>query len=131
MGTTRRLKEYNPAITAISLQPDTPFHGLEGMKHMPTAIQPGIYDETLADDNFGIKTEDAYAMVMRLAREEGLLVGLSSGAALAGALQVAELAGWNPGNPATIVTVSSRTTGTSIFPARPTNRNSAQKQTGR
>jgi cysteine synthase B len=89
-GTARRLKEYNPSIQAISLQPDGPFHGLEGMKHMPSAIQPGIYDPSLADQNLEVSTEAAYAMVHRLAREEGLLVGLSSGAALAGALQVAE-----------------------------------------
>lgn len=103
-GTTRRLKEYNPSITTVALQPDAPFHGLEGMKHMPSAIQPGIYDENLADETLGINTEAAYAMVMRLAREEGLLVGLSSGAALVGALQVAErLAAQD--QPGTLVTI--------------------------
>ena len=90
VGTTRRLKELNPTIQAIALQPDSPFNGLEGMKHMPTAIKPGIYDKTLADETLGIKTEEAYAMVQRLAQEEGLLVGISSGAALVGALQIAE-----------------------------------------
>ncbi|MFC1960048.1 PLP-dependent cysteine synthase family protein [Chloroflexota bacterium] len=104
MGTTRRLKDYNPAITAISLQPDAPLHGLEGMKHMATAINPGIYESSLADQNKPVNTEAAYAMVLRLAQEEGLLVGLSSGAALAGALQVAEELAV-PDQPATIVTV--------------------------
>jgi len=104
VGTTRRLKELNPALQAISLQPDSPFNGLEGMKHMPTAIRPGIYDSRLADSNLGISTEAAYAMLRRLAREEGLLVGISSGAALAGALQVAEALA-SRGQAATIVTV--------------------------
>ncbi len=103
-GVTRRLKELNPRITAISLQPDAPFHGLEGMKHMPSAIKPGIYDASLADRNLAIRTEDAHELVLRLAREEGLLVGVSSGAALAGALRVAEgLAA--RGKAATIVTI--------------------------
>ncbi|GAB4573597.1 MAG: cysteine synthase B [Anaerolineae bacterium] len=103
-GVTRRLKLANPAIQAIALQPDAPFHGLEGMKHLPTAIRPGFYDESLVDRIMGIATEEAYAMVMRLAREEGLLVGLSSGAAAAGALRLAEeLAA--AGRTATIVTV--------------------------
>ncbi len=88
-GTARRLKELNPAIRCISLQPDSPFHGLEGMKHMGSAIVPGIYDSTLADQDLPVATEDAYRMVRRLAREEGLLVGVSSGAALWGALEVA------------------------------------------
>ncbi|HUK87118.1 MAG TPA: cysteine synthase family protein [Terriglobales bacterium] len=88
-GTARRLKELNPAIQCISLQPDSAFHGLEGMKHMATAIVPRIYDPTLADQDLGISTEEAYRLVRRLAREEGLLVGVSSGAAVAGCLQVA------------------------------------------
>ena len=80
-ASTRRLKRRRPAASqCISAQPSSGFHGLEGMKHMPTAIVPGIYDPTLADDNLWIDTEDAYAMVRRLAREEGLLVGISSGA---------------------------------------------------
>ena len=89
IGTARRLKELNPAIRCISLQPDSPFHGIEGAKHMATAIVPAIYDASLADFDLGISTEAAYAMVKRLAREEGVLVGISSGAALAGCLAVA------------------------------------------
>jgi cysteine synthase B len=89
MGTTRRLKELNPRIQCISLQPDSPFHGIEGAKYMPTAIVPSIYDPKLADSNLEISTEACYAMVRRLAREEGLLVGPSSAAALVGSLQVA------------------------------------------
>lgn len=90
MGTGKRLKEYNPDIQIISLQPDSPFHGLEGLKHMPTAIKPGIYNENLADQNIGISTEETYAMARRLAREEGYLVGISAATALVGALQIAE-----------------------------------------
>lgn len=90
IGTTRRLRELNPDLKAISLQPDTAFHGIEGWKHMPTAIKPGIYDEALADEDLGITTEATYTMVKRLAREEGYLVGISSAAAMVGALQVAE-----------------------------------------
>ena len=90
VGCARRLKELNPRLRAVSLQPDSPFHGLEGLKHMATAIVPGIYDAALADEDLPVRTEDAYRMVKRLAREEGLLVGVSSGAALWGALQVAK-----------------------------------------
>ena len=90
MGAGRRLREVNPSIRLISFEPDSPLHGLEGLKHMATAIVPGIYDAALADENLGVSTEDAYTMVRRLAREEGLLVGISGGAALAGALKVAE-----------------------------------------
>ncbi|MFQ3611564.1 MAG: cysteine synthase family protein [Fimbriimonadales bacterium] len=90
VGTTRRLREYNPNIRCISFQPDSPFHGLEGLKHMETAIVPGIYDPSLADQDLRIATESAYQMVKRLAREEGLLVGISAGAAVAMSLQVAE-----------------------------------------
>ena len=89
VGSTRRLKELNPAIRAISVQPDSAFHGLEGLKHMATAIVPGIYDPGLADEDIQIRTEDAYELVRRLAREDGLLVGVSSGAALAGCFAVA------------------------------------------
>jgi proteasome lid subunit RPN8/RPN11 len=78
VGTTRRLKEVNPAIQCLSAQPSSGFHGLEGLKHVPTAIVPGIYDESLADDNLWIETEDAYRMARRLARQEGLLVGISA-----------------------------------------------------
>lgn len=88
-GTTRRLKELNPNIRCISLQPDSPFHGIEGAKHMASAIVPKIYDASLADEDIGIGTEDAYVMAKRLAREEGLLVGISAAAAVAGCLQVA------------------------------------------
>jgi S-sulfo-L-cysteine synthase (O-acetyl-L-serine-dependent) len=90
VGTARRLKELNPRIQCLSFQPDSPFHGLEGMKHMPSAIKPGIYDAGVADENLEISTEDAHRMTLRLAREEGLLVGISAGAALVAALKVAE-----------------------------------------
>ncbi|MGA2420243.1 MAG: cysteine synthase family protein [Candidatus Acidiferrum sp.] len=89
MGTTRRLKELNAAIRCISLQPDGPFHGLEGWKDMATALRPAIYDDALADENLAISTEDSYRMVKRVAREEGLLLSPSAGAALVGSLQVA------------------------------------------
>jgi cysteine synthase B len=89
VGVTRRLKELNPAIRCISLQPDAAFHGLEGWKHMPTAIVPGIYDPALADANLSIDTENAYRMVKRAAREEGLLLSPSAAAALDGCFQVA------------------------------------------
>ena len=89
MGTARRLKELKPSIRCISLQPDSPFHGIEGAKHMASALVPGIYDPSLADEDLGIATERAYAQAIRAAREEGLLVGISAGGALAGALEVA------------------------------------------
>jgi cysteine synthase B len=89
MGTTRRLKELNPRIRCISLQPDSAFHGIEGAKHMASAIVPKIYDPSLADADLGISTEDAYTMAKRLAREEGLLVGISAAAAVVGCLQLA------------------------------------------
>ncbi len=89
VGTGRRLRELNPDVELISIQPDGPLHGLEGLKHMPTALVPGIYDETLADANLEIPTEEAYATAKRLARTEGILAGFSSGANLAGALRVA------------------------------------------
>jgi cysteine synthase B len=89
VGTTRRLKEFNPAIRCISLQPDSVFHGLEGWKHMPSAIRPAIYDSTLADDDLAIGTEESYRLVKRIAREEGMLVSPSAGAALAGCFRVA------------------------------------------
>jgi cysteine synthase B len=90
MGVTRRLKELNPGIVSISMQPDSPLHGLEGLKHMSTAMVPGIYDETLADETIEVETEAAFEMVKRLAREEGLLVGPSSGANVLAALRMAE-----------------------------------------
>ena len=90
VGTTRRLKELNPHIRAVSLQPDSAFHGIEGAKHMASAIVPKIYDSSLADEDLGISTEESYAMVKRLAREEGLLVGISAAAAVVGCLKIAE-----------------------------------------
>jgi len=89
VGTTRKLKELNPAIRAISMQPDSPLHGLEGLKHMATAMVPGIYDPGLADESVEVATENAQEMVRRLAVEEGLLVGTSSGANVFAALRVA------------------------------------------
>jgi S-sulfo-L-cysteine synthase (O-acetyl-L-serine-dependent) len=89
VGCTRRLKEFNPKIRCISVQPDSGFHGLEGLKHMPTAIVPAIYDASLADENIEVRTEDAQQTVKRLAREEGILTGVSSGAAFWAALEVA------------------------------------------
>jgi cysteine synthase B len=103
VGTTRRLKELNPAIHCISLQPDAAFHGLEGWKHMPSSIMPGFYDATLADASLTIKTEDAYSMVKRAAREEGLLLSPSSAAALIGCFQVAASLG--PEEHAVFVTI--------------------------
>jgi S-sulfo-L-cysteine synthase (O-acetyl-L-serine-dependent) len=90
VGTTRRLKELNPHIRCISLQPDSAFHGIEGAKYLASAIVPSIYDASLADQNLEITTEDAHAMARRLAREQGLLLGVSAAAALVGSLQVAE-----------------------------------------
>ena len=90
MGTTRRLKELNPTIRCISLQPDSAFHGIEGAKHMASAIVPKIYDPTLADENLEIATEDAHAMARRVARECGLLLGVSAAAGIFASLKVAE-----------------------------------------
>ncbi len=90
MGTTRRLRELNPRIQCISMQPDSPFNGLEGLKHMATAIVPPIYDPTLADRNIDMPTERAYAMCKRLGRTQGLLLGVSAGAAVAAARDIAE-----------------------------------------
>ncbi len=89
IGTGRRLRQFNPSIRLISFQPSGPFHGLEGLKHMESAIVPPIYDPTLADEDLRVESERAYEMVRRLAREEGLLAGISSGAALAVTLDVA------------------------------------------
>lgn len=103
-GTARRLKELSPSIRCVSFEPDSPFHGLEGMKHMETAIVPAIYDPKLADERRGCPTEEAHATCRRAAREEGLLLGISSGAALSMAVRLArELEG--AGKPAVIVTV--------------------------
>lgn len=90
VGTSRRLKELKPFIRCISLQPDAAFHGLEGWKHMQTALRPAIYDDTLADENLEVATEEAYRLVKRIAREEGLLVSPSAAAALLGCFQVAK-----------------------------------------
>ena len=90
MGISRRLRELNPKIELISMQPDSPMHGLEGMKHMATSIVPPIYDPNVADRNIEISTEVAQHMVRRLAKEEGLLVGISAGGNVAAALQVAK-----------------------------------------
>ena len=90
MGTTRRLKELNPAIRCISLQPDSAFHGIEGAKHMASAIVPRIYDPMLADENLEVATEDAHAMARRIARECGLLLGVSAAAGIVGSLKIAE-----------------------------------------
>ena len=89
VGSTRRLKERNPEIRCVSLQPDASFHGLEGWKHMETAIRPAIYDDRLADESLPVSTEEAYRLVKRLAREEGLLVSPSAAAALLGCFHVA------------------------------------------
>jgi S-sulfo-L-cysteine synthase (O-acetyl-L-serine-dependent) len=108
VGTTRRLKELNPRIRCISLQPDSAFHGIEGAKHMPSAIVPRIYDASLADQNLEIVTEDAYAIARKLAREQGLLVGVSSAAAVVGSLQVIDslrIEGLRIDRRATVVTV--------------------------
>ena len=88
-GVSRYLRQYNPGIRIIAGQPDSPFHGLEGLKHMPSAIRPAIFDPQLPDRTIAVATESAYTMVQRLARQEGLFVGISSGAAALAALQVA------------------------------------------
>jgi cysteine synthase B len=90
VGAGRAFRKFNPSIQLISFQPDSPFHGLEGLKHMATAIVPPIYDPGLADEDLRVSTEGAHRMVRRLAREEGLLVGISSGAAVVAMLEVAK-----------------------------------------
>jgi len=103
VGTARRLKQLNPTIRCISLQPDSAFHGIEGAKHLPSAIMPRIYDSSVADENLEIATEDAHAMARRLAREQGLLVGVSAAAAVVGSLQVIDSLEIN--QRATIITI--------------------------
>lgn len=104
MGVTRRLRRDIPEVECYSAQPAGSFHGLEGLKHMPSAIVPGIYDETLADGNVWLQTEEAYAMVRRLARKEGLLVGVSSGGNVVAAREIGRrLAG--QGRTGVIVTI--------------------------
>jgi len=93
MGTGRFFRGAKPTVRLVSFQPDSPFHGLEGLKHMPSALVPRIYEPELADENLSVSTEAAHALVRRLAREEGLLVGISSGAALAASLEVAKRVG--------------------------------------
>jgi S-sulfo-L-cysteine synthase (O-acetyl-L-serine-dependent) len=90
VGTARRLRQFNKSIKLISFQPATAFHGLEGLKHMESAIVPGIYDPGIADEDLRVESEDAFDMVRRLAREEGVMAGISSGAAIAAVLQVAK-----------------------------------------
>ena len=104
VGAVRRLRELNPSLQAISMQPDSPFHGLEGLKHMATAIVPAIYDPQLADRNLEVETEAAYAMAKLLAREEGLLVGISAAAAIVASVRIAQEEA-AAGRDATIVTV--------------------------
>jgi cysteine synthase B len=103
-GNTRRFRRDLPQVKCISAQPSSGFHGLEGLKHMPTAIVPAIYDEALADENLWLETEEAYAMTRRIAREEGILVGISSGANVVAARQVAARLA-KRGEPGVIVTV--------------------------
>jgi cysteine synthase B len=103
VGTSRRLKRDLPHVKCISAQPSSGFHGLEGLKHMPTAIVPGIYDPSIADDNIWIETEDAYAMARRVGREEGILIGISAGANLVAARKIAKELVEN-GEPGVIVT---------------------------
>ena len=105
VGTTRRLKELNPAIQCISLQPDSSFHGIEGAKHMPSAIIPRIYDPALADQNLEISTEDAYAMCRQLSRGAGLLVGISAAAAVVGCLSIARNLSLRRGDEVVMVTI--------------------------
>jgi S-sulfo-L-cysteine synthase (O-acetyl-L-serine-dependent) len=105
MGTTRRLKELNPAIRCISLQPDSAFHGIEGAKHMASAIVPRIYDSNLADENLEIATEDAHSMARRVARECGLLLGISAAAGLVGSLKIAEQLHLSKAEQAVMVTI--------------------------
>jgi len=105
MGTSRRLKELNPTIRCISLQPDSAFHGIEGAKHMASAIVPKIYDPKLADENIEIATEDAYAMCRRSSRECGLLLGISAGAGLFAGLRIAEQLKLRKKEEAVIVTI--------------------------
>jgi len=105
VGTTRRLKELNPAIECISLQPDSSFHGIEGAKHMASAIVPKIYDPTLADENLEIATEDAYAMARQLSRGSGLLVGISAAAAVVGCLKIAKKLSLRRDQEAVLVTI--------------------------
>ena len=104
MGTGRRLKELSPGVQLISVEPDEPLHGLEGLKHMETSLVPPIYDPALAHRRLTISTEAAWSLARRLAREHGLLVGPSGAANLAAALRVAEELA-SEGKAGTVVTV--------------------------
>jgi cysteine synthase B len=101
VGVSRFLKPKLPSVRCVSVEPDGPLHGLEGLKHMESALVPAIYDPTLADDRLAMATEEAYAMCRRLVREEGIFVGPSSGANVAAALRV----GMRGGGAATVVTI--------------------------
>jgi cysteine synthase B len=90
MGTGKRIKEIQPSVKVIALEPSQPFHGLEGLKHMDSSIVPGIYDKNAYDQNIRIDTDESYEWVKKLARQEGILVGLSSGGAMAGCVQLAK-----------------------------------------
>ncbi len=116
-GTSRRLKELNPSISCISFQPDLPLHAIEGLKHLESSIVPGIYDPSLADDQLTVSTDEAYEMTRKLAREEGLFVGISSGAAMAAALKVAS--GLEDGLVVTIFPDSGARYGTGHFTNEP------------
>jgi cysteine synthase B len=105
VGTTRRLRELNPSVRCISLQPDSSFHGIEGAKHMATAIVPKIYDASLADQNLEISTEDSYAMARQMSRKAGLLVGISAAAAVVGCLKIAGDLNLKRSEEAVIVTI--------------------------
>jgi cysteine synthase B len=105
VGTTRRLKELNPSVKCISLQPDSSFHGIEGAKHMATAIVPKIYDATLADENLEISTEESYAMARQMSRTAGLLVGISAAAAVVGCLTIARALELKRNQEAVVVTI--------------------------
>jgi len=105
VGAGRRLKELNPAIRCVSLQPDSSFHGIEGAKHMASAIVPKIYDPNLADENLEVATEEAHAMARRIARECGLLLGISAAAAIFGSLRIAEQLALKKAQPPMIVTI--------------------------
>jgi len=104
MGVTRRLRQDAPRVQCISAQPSTGFHGLEGLKHMPTSIVPGIYDAALASENLWLETEEAYRMTKQLAREEGVLVGISAGANVSAAVRLGKRL-HAEGKPAVIVTI--------------------------
>ena len=103
-GTARYFAERTPAVRLVSMQPDGPFHGLEGMKHMESALVPSIYDDSIAHDEVVVSTEDAYAEVRRLARRSGLLVGISAAANVVAARRIAEQAA-EAGDRAVVVTI--------------------------